>query len=364
MEAQAIASIETRVERQGIVLESDGSETEAEGVLNPACARTRDGTLLLYPRAVAAGNVSRIEIAEANQDGGGWQRKGFALEPRPPSEVRDVPGGYGCEDPRVTFVPLLDAYLMAYTAFGPLGPRIAVAVSQDGYAWERLGLADFSATKLARGDDKDAAFFPEPVISPAGVRSFAFYHRPMQYVYELDAASAVPRILARPPRERECTRIAYVPVDAVLRDRSALLQVAESELVLDASGDWGRVKNGGGTPPVRIDEGWFSCFHGVDGMYDAAGRFTGMRYSAGIVIHDIERPHIVLYRSPQPILMPETLHECNGVVSDVVFPTAIDVSSGGSRDYDVYYGMADSRIGRLRVQLGASVRKEAEESAA
>jgi predicted GH43/DUF377 family glycosyl hydrolase len=362
METGAIVSIETRVERQGIVLESNGSEYEAEGVLNPASTRTRDGKLLVYPRAVAPSNVSRIEIVEAS--GSGWQRKGFALEPRPPNEIRDVPGGYGCEDPRITFVPLLDAYVMAYTAFGALGPRVAVALSHDGYAWERLGLADFTAVQLARGDDKDAAFFPEPVISPGGVRSFAFYHRPMQYVYGLDAESAVPRILARPPRERECIRIAYVPVDAVLRDRSALLRVVESEIVLDTSGEWGRVKNGAGTPPVRIDEGWFSCFHGVDGMYDDAGHFTGMRYSAGFVIHDIERPHIVLYRSPQPVWAPETRHERNGIVNDVVFPTGIDVRAGTSRDYDVYYGMADSRVGRMQIQLGESVRKEAEESAA
>ena len=360
MEPQPIVSLKSRVERLGVTLESDGSEYEIEGVLNPATARTRDGRLLMYPRAVAHGNVSRIEIAEATDLG--WKRIGFALEPSEPYEFRTVPGGYGCEDPRVTFVPLLDAYVMVYTAFGPSGPRVAIALSSDAYTWERLGLVDFSG--LGAGDDKDGVFFPEPVISPEGVRSFAFYHRPMDYVYLVDSRARVPLILAKLPHERECTRIAYVPVEAVLRDRNSLLRVTESVLVLDASGSWGRIKNGAGTPPVRIDEGWLSLFHGVDAMYGRNGEFKGMRYSAGIVVHDLERPHIVRYRSPKPILLPEMGEERHGIVPHVVFPTGIDQRSPHGRDYDVYYGMADSRIGRLRMQLGASQLGAAAESAA
>jgi predicted GH43/DUF377 family glycosyl hydrolase len=146
-----------------------------------------------------------------------------------------------------------------------------------------------------------------------------------------------------------------VPLDAVLADRNNLLRVAESVLVLTPDGAWGQLKNGGGTPPVRIAEGWLSFFHGVDGQRDEAGTYTGMRYSAGIVVHDYERPHHVLYRSPEPVFYPQTSDELRGMVHNVVFPTAIDVRpDAGPRDYDVYYGMADSRIGRVRVELGAS----------
>jgi predicted GH43/DUF377 family glycosyl hydrolase len=358
MQPRTLASLETHVTRLGIALEPDGSAAEIEGVLNPASTRSRDGALLLYPRTVARGNVSRVGLYEARGSNGtpAFASLGFALEPREPSEIRSAPGGYGCEDPRVTFVPALDVYVMAYTAFGPSGPRIALALSDDGYSWERLGLVDFSAPGLPRGDDKDAAFFPEPVISPAGVPSFAFYHRPMLHVSAVDGRGAVPIILAMPRDARECTRIAYVPYDAVMRDRRNLLKVAESALVLEAGETWGRIKNGGGTPPVRIDEGWLSFFHGVDANYDADGTCTGLRYSAGIVIHDRERPHHVLYRSPTPELAPETPDELRGMVNNVVFPTAIDVRPGAAaRDYDVYYGMADSRIGLARVRLGESV---------
>jgi predicted GH43/DUF377 family glycosyl hydrolase len=349
-----IDSLGANVERLGIALSPNGGTTELEGVLNPALTRSRDGALLMYPRCVAEGNVSRIGLLEASgsQDDPSFERLGFALEPREPFEVRTVAGGYGCEDPRVTFIPVIDAYVMASTAFGPDGPRIAFALSRDAYVWERLGLADFSAPGLPNGDDKDAAFFPEPVLSPAGVMSLAFYHRPMLHFVAPDGRAAAALAMERPPRERECTRIAYVPLDAVLRDPSNLLKVVESVLVLECGPQWGLVKNGAGTNPLRIAEGWLSFFHGVDLRTSEAGAVTGLEYQGGIVIHDAERPHIVRYRSPAPFLRPETADERRGAVANVVFPTGIDVGPGpGPRDFDVYYGMADSRIGRVRVVL-------------
>jgi len=357
MNVTTLASLETRVTRLGTVLEPDGEPTEIEGVLNPACTRDRNGGLLLYPRMVAEGNTSRIGIVKVSGSPEllSFERVGFALEPREPYEIRSVPGGYGCEDPRVTFVPLLDSYVMAYTGYGAAGPRIAFALSHDGYEWERLGLADFSGPGLPCGDDKDAAFFPEPVVSPAGVTSFAFYHRPMLHISAVDGCAAVPTILDMPARDRESTRIAYVPLEAVLADRRNLLHVAESVIAIEPAHEWGRLKNGAGTPPVRIAEGWLSLFHGVDAQYDSSEKCSGMRYSAGLVVHDAERPDLVLYRSPQPLFAPETADERRGMVNNVVFPTAIDAPPGSApRTYDVYYGMADSRIGRVRLELGAS----------
>lgn len=357
MNVATLASLGADITRLGVVLEPSGDPSEAEGVLNPGTARTRDGKLLVYPRAVGAGNTSRIGLVEASgpTEAPQFTRIGFALEPQAPYEIRTSPGGYGCEDPRVTFVPLLDRYVMAYTAFGPDGPRIAVALSRDGYEWERLGLADFSAPNLPTGDDKDGVFFPEPVRSPAGVWSFAFYHRPMRHVVAIDVCAAAPIVLAKPPQDRECTRIAYVPVEPVLDDRCNLLRVAESALVLEPGPDWGQIKNGGGTPPVRIAEGWLSFYHGVDVHAGKNGQCLGMSYRGGLVVHDLERPHIVRYQSPAPLLAPKTVEERFGTVNDVVFPTGLDVRPGApERDFDLYYGMADSKIGRARVRLNAA----------
>ena len=346
----ALARFDVTVQRLGTVLEPDGDPLEAEGVLNPACARAPGGELMLYPRLVAAGNVSRIGLLRnaGSGDDVRFVRLGFALEPAEPYEKRPPDsGGMGCEDPRVTFVPVLGKYVMAYTAFGPVGPRIVLALSSDAYHWERLGLVDFAAHGLVSGDDKDGVFFPEPVRSPAGVLSLAFYHRPMKKLSTMDGHAAIPALLDLPPTERESTCIAYVPLDAVLADIRNLLVPVESALVLAPDGPWGRLKTGAGTPPVRIAEGWFSLYHAVDAI-EVDGRYA-MTYSAGVVIHDIDQPNIIVYRSQVPVLTPEHPDEMHGVVNNVVFPTGIDVK--GEREFDVYYGMADARIGRAAVSL-------------
>src|SRR5450830_1288204 len=115
----------------GVMMEPEpGNPQEAEGVLNPAAARGPDGELYLFPRLVARGNYSRIGIARVRFDGAGdpsgIERLGIALEPEAEYERRDDGGG-GCEDPRITFVERFQRYLMTYTAFSPIGPRIALA---------------------------------------------------------------------------------------------------------------------------------------------------------------------------------------------------------------------------------------------
>ena len=337
------------VKRLGIVMEPDGSPLEIEGVLNPALTRGRDNELLMYPRVVARGNTSRVGLSRGHENNGKvtFERIGFALEPEADYEMRSVPGGMGCEDPRVTFVPVLDRYVMAYTAFGPEGPRVAIAVSKDGYSWDRIGRMRFVGEMMQIGDDKDAVFFPEPVTSPAGVKSLAFYHRPMLHISAVDGHAAIPTVLEMDPEDRECIRIAYIPLEAVLQDLSKITVATESVKVLIPDGHWGRIKNGGGTPPVRTEHGWLSLFHGVDAV-EHENRIT-LCYSAGIVLHDLERPDIVLYRSPEPVLSPDTVEERTGIVNNVVFPTGIDVK--GSCSYDVYYGAADAKIARAHLNV-------------
>ncbi len=83
-------------------------------------------------------------------------------------------------------------------------------------------------------------------------------------------------------------------------------------------------------------------------------RRTSLLYRAGVVLHDLDRPHQVLYRSPEPLLGPVTFDERFGTVDDVVFPTGIDVREDGS--YDVYYGAADAKISLARFELATRLR--------
>src|SRR5580698_7622909 len=137
-----------QLQRLGQIMEPDAADPrEAEGVLNPAAARGPDGVLYLFPRLVARGNYSRIGIARVqfNKAGDpcGVERLGIALEPEADYE-RTVHGGGGCEDPRITFVEPLQRYVMTYAALSSIGPRIAFAISEDLFHWERLGLAKFA----------------------------------------------------------------------------------------------------------------------------------------------------------------------------------------------------------------------------
>jgi len=352
-------ALPAKMSRVGLALEPSDDAREAEGVLNPASARDRKGGLWLFPRVVGPGNTSRVARVRVLEGEGPnrYEREGYALEPAEEYEMHAA-HGYGCEDPRVTFLPQLDLYVMAYTAYGVLGPRIAIAVSEDAYEWQRLGLVAFPP-EIDAGDDKDAAFFPQSVMSPGGVPSFAMYHRPMLPGVAVDANSAMGAIMSMPPCEREAISIAYIPCEAVLRDRRNLLKIAETKQVMCPDGAWGRVKLGGGTPPVSIEEGWLSIYHGVDAVQLHPGAYR-LVYSAGLVVHDRERPDVILYRSPDPVFVPETEDERIGTVNNVVFPTAIDRRSDvGPRSFDVYYGMADRKIGLARLELetpAASVR--------
>lgn len=89
--------VNARVARLGTVMEPDGSPQEEEGVLNPALTRGRKGELLMFPRVVAKGNVSRIGRARGIEDGSSvrFERLGFALEPQAEYELRNLPGGMG-----------------------------------------------------------------------------------------------------------------------------------------------------------------------------------------------------------------------------------------------------------------------------
>jgi predicted GH43/DUF377 family glycosyl hydrolase len=71
------------------------------------------------------------------------------------------------------------------------------------------------------------------------------------------------------------------------------------------------------------------------------------------MIFSKEHPLVISYRSTEPVLMPKLPEERHGIVANVVFPTGIDRRDdlGMPDRFDVYYGMADMRIGVARLDL-------------
>jgi beta-1,2-mannobiose phosphorylase / 1,2-beta-oligomannan phosphorylase len=339
--------------RVGVVMTPEpGNDLEVEGVLNPGSGRDQDGTLYLLPRIVAAGNVSRVGLARVVIVDGqptGVEREGVVLEPERGFEFGSDHAGV--EDPRVTFIPRLGTHVMTYVAYGPLGPRTAIAVSTDLREWRRLGPAHFLYEEsldidLGLFHNKDTVFFPEPVTAPDGVESFAVLHRPMWDIGQTAPGEGV-RVPAGVDDPRQSIWISYIPVELVLADIRNITLWGQHRFVAGPEFAFEELKIGGGPPPLRVPEGWLILHHGVTGVIDSAfEQQKNVNYRAGGMILDGVDPSRVIDRTPQALLEAETEEELNGIVPNVVFPTAIEEIDG---QLWVFYGMADTKIGVARL---------------
>lgn len=342
-----------------------GNDMEVEGVLNPAAARGPDGELYLFPRLVAKGNYSRIGISKVifNKDGDpvDVERLGIALEPEADYEKR--PDGGGCEDARISFVEPLQRYIMTYTAFSPEGPRIALAQSTDLFHWKRLGLADFAPYKLIDFNginNKDACMFPLAVSSPHQHLAMAMLHRPLFPGTSPEETKHMPAN-RRIGDHHECIWISYCHINKEIQKPYHLPKfVSNQPLALPVS-PWEKLKIGAGTPPVLTQHGWLIVYHGVSNLKPVSKDSRQLSYSAGIMILDKENPEKILYRSRHPVLSPDLPEEQVGTIANVVFPTGIDCRHdlGMPNRFDVYYGMADNRIGVAKMEIPDDVNFEA-----
>lgn len=350
--------VSLQLKRLGQIMEPEqGNPMEVEGTLNPAAVRGPDGNLYLFPRLVARGNYSRIGIARVlfNDAGDpvGAERLGIALEPKAEYE-RNAAGG-GCEDPRISYVEPLAHYVMSYTALSDHGPRIALAVSKDLFHWERLGLATFrpyNRVEFDGVDNKDASVFPDAVLDPSGKPALAILHRPLfpgtRPEEKLDSPGSGEIDL-----HRESIWISYRCLDIKGNDTSLMCHFTSHHRLAAPVSTWERLKIGGGTPPILTRHGWMIIYHGVS---EAAKTDNGGRhlcYSAGMMVLSKKYPRNILYRSKEPLLTPLMPKERGGAVANVVFPTGIDRRDdlGLPDRFDVYYGMADYRIGVARFDM-------------
>lgn len=336
----------------------DGNENEAEGVLNPAVARAPDGELYIFPRIVAKNNYSRIGIAKVKFNAAGdpidVERLGIVLEPERDYEKRPNGGG-GCEDPRITFVQSLGAYIMTYTAFGPAGPRIAMAKSKDLFTWERLGLVSFTLYKpldFNNVNDKDASFFPTALPSPHNHTSIAMLHRPLfpESIPEKTVTLSDNRPI---DQHRESIWISYFNLKEGKETSLKHAKFTSHYKLAFPVYPWENLKIGAGAPPILIKHGWLMVYHGVQKHVDSTEEIPKYTYSAGVMILSKDAPQKIIYRSSTPVLMPELPDETIGIVGNVVFPTGLDRRDdiGQPNRIDVYYGMADNRIGVAKMEI-------------
>jgi predicted GH43/DUF377 family glycosyl hydrolase len=221
------------------------------------------------------------------------------------------------------------------------GVYLTIKASRCGLVhWRCTGLVPFAhlhGLDLVAVDNKDGLLFPEPVSAPDGRPAWALIHRPT--------------FKTPPPKVREPRPSMWISY-ALLHEMAARHRVVfeQHHLLAAPQQGWEGLKIEGGSPPVRTHDGLLVLYHSVAGQI-VVGVERLRRYGGGVFLLDRHGPRRVLYRSAHSVLEPQLAGEREGVVPEVVFPTGVDVRPDGV--LDVYYGMADSRIGVARLRGSA-----------
>ena len=266
-------------------------------VFNAGATLLADGTTLLLCRVEDRRGHSHLSAARSRNGVDGWE-----IDPKP-TMVPDVQGHpeelWGIEDPRITFVPELKKYAVAYTSYSRGGPGVSLALTEDFRSFERLGC-------VMSPEDKDAALLPHRIGG-----NWALIHRPVTafgaHIW-----------------------ISYSP---------DLRHWGSHKMILQArrGGWWDANKIGLSSPPIETAKGWLMIYHGVRQTP------SGSLYRLGLALFDLTMPEKCLRRSENWIFGPEEPYEREGDVGNVVFPCGYTIAS--DRDtVHLYYGAADTCV--------------------
>jgi predicted GH43/DUF377 family glycosyl hydrolase len=94
---------------------------------------------------------------------------------------------------------------------------------------------------------------------------------------------------------------------------------------------WDNIVRGVGAPPLWTEHGWLVFYHGMD-MRDPG------KYKVGVMLLDLKNPELILRRSLEPVLEPETAYENGGHKRGVIYVCGAVIKEN---QLFVYYGAAD-----------------------
>ena len=270
-----------------------------------AGATVVDGETVLLCRVEDRRGISHLTVARSRDGVSNWIVQDSPLLSPDAGHPEEA---WGVEDPRLTRVDELDAWVIVYTAFGPGGPGISLATTQDFRSVKRLGLVRVP-------EDKNGALLPRRVGG-----EFVLFHRPVTVI----GARA----------------------DVWLSRSTDLRSWSSPEPVLDARGGgwWDSARVGMGPAPMETPDGWLVVYHGV------RQTVAGSLYRAGLALLDLEAPSRVLRRSDEWVLGPSETYELTGDVPGVVFPCGL-VHDPETDELRLYYGAADTCIGLATASL-------------
>ncbi len=272
----------------------------ANSVFNAGATQLANGETLLLARVEDRRGISHLTAARSANGATDWK-----IDPQPtllPDPANYPEEVWGIEDPRITWVPELDCYVIAYTSYSTSGPLVSMALTQDFRTFDRKGA-------VVPPDDKDAALLPRRFNG-----RWALLHRPF----------------ASFPVTGANIWLTYSPDLKHWGDHCVVLEARRGAW-------WDANKIGLSTPPIETPEGWLIIYHGVRDTP------AGCLYRLGLALLDLEDPSRVILRGDEWVFGPDEPYERLGDVGDVVFPCGAihDVESG---DLRLYYGAADTSV--------------------
>ena len=268
----------------------------ANAVFNPGAAQV-DGETVLLLRVEDLRGISNLQVARSADGVSGWKFDDEPLLAPDPAYREEI---WGCEDPRLTYLPEREEWAIAYTAYSNRGPLVSLAVTKDFREVRRLG-------PVMPPEDKDAALLPLRV---AG--RWAMLHRPS------------------PLHGSANIWISYSPDLRHWGDHTLLMEARDGAW-------WDAGKIGLGPPPLATSEGWLIAYHG------AHLTASGPIYRVGLALLDLEDPCLVMRRSEEWVMGPTAPFERTGDVNKVVFPNGW-VHDERTDRLSLYYGAADTVV--------------------
>jgi len=234
--------------------------------------------------------------------------RNWRVHPRPILEKEGGDDVWGSYDPRLT---VLDGRLyITYAQYTEHGYRATTAVTDD---FEKIEIID-----RAVPDNRNMVLFPEQINNRyiRMERPFPIYSRQKRLF------------------------------DIWISESPDLIYWGKSELLLCVEDiPYANEKLGAGSPPVRTEWGWLSIFHAVDTDFDRGKNGWEdewqKRYTAGVMLQDLEDPRKLVAYSKEPLMVPEASYEIQGGFrNNVIFPTGLILEDSG--EVKIYYGAADT----------------------
>src|SRR5580698_7626812 len=152
----AIDSTETLFQRHSAnpILTNKDWPYRINSVFNAGATLLDDGCTLLLCRVEDRRGLSHLCVARSVNGIDGW-----AIDPEPtlmPDPEKYPEELWGIEDPRITYVPELEKFAVAYTSYARGGPGVSLALTRDFRSFERYGV-------IMPPEDKDAALLPRRI---------------------------------------------------------------------------------------------------------------------------------------------------------------------------------------------------------